>query len=152
MRIQNNLDSIIIVNIRKRHGILRFDSDDNFRLDGTAIPARGSVWMNADSADVIFVSNISKTYSEYLYLSSVEDININEATINVWNSVSDILRCQQLGKSQGVSCSDSVNLLLQPRLHNLLIFKLYSGFSYFLFVIIISIVIAVAIIVGLFLL
>lgn len=151
MKIRNNLDYAIVVNCYNRKDLVKFDKDENYRLDGLFIQPRESAWIVVTADDVLFISNISKTFASYVIMASVLYGTDSDYIMNVWDNVSDIVRCQQLGESQKVNCKDSINIVLSQRLHNLLILKLYNGFTYFIFTIIIALVISATIIAGTFL-
>ena len=164
MIIRNNLDSKIIINKYRRNELINFDDPENYSLSGLAIKPHSAVTLDVNDDDILFISNYAKTLAIHIAAFAImtDAANIDaekanftdqkEIVVDIWDNVSDLVRCQQNGVSNGISCKDTINILLKPKLHNLLILKLYNGFTYLILVLIIALAVSAAIFLGTFLL
>jgi hypothetical protein len=144
MRIRNNLDSVVYINICNRKDVKNVEYPDNYNFNGWKIEPRSVIDIDAGVEDIIFASNIPKTNMGYyiLYSSNRSDKDLQYSLMDLWDNNSDIVRCQQYGKSQDVSCGDSINFMLGTKLHDLPLLRVYNNITYFIF----SMVFAVAIV------
>ncbi len=146
MLVRNNLDTKVIVNRYNRDELIDFRDPNNYNLNGIEIGPRATIELNVGPDDVLFVSNFPKTLAKYITLYTEPN-----SDLNIWGNVSDLVRCQQLGESQGIKCKNTINLVLKPKLHNLLIWKMYNCFTYLFFAMIVALAVSAAIFLGTFL-
>lgn len=141
MRIRNNSNELLILNIYKRQELVDVASIANYTLNGIRIPAKGETEIRVCEKDILYFSNIALTKANYIVIASeCDDSSCNMKTIDVWATNHEAEMCHSKPY-----CKDSINLVLEFKLHDLLIWKLYSGKTYFAIMLFFSIMILVVI-------
>lgn len=156
MLIRNNIETKILINKYDRSELIDFMDPANHNLDGIAVKPHSAIKLDVGPNDILFISNYAKTLATHIAAYSI----MTDATylgkngniiLDIWDNTSDLVRCQQNGISKGINCKDTINIVLKPKLHNLLILKLYNGFTYLILVLLIALAVSTAIFLGTFL-
>jgi hypothetical protein len=142
MRIRNNSNELLILNIYKRQELVDVASIANYNLNGIRIPAKSETDIQVCGKEILYFSNIALTKANYIILASecneVKCSEVNMRTLDVWVNNHEAERCHSRPY-----CKDSINLVLEFKLHDLLIWKLYSGKTYFAIMLFFSVMILV---------
>ncbi len=167
MLIRNHLSEPIIVNIRDKSDVVDIDNIEHFSIDGLFIPAKGSARIKVKSPyrKIMYFANVpmtkvgklqlqfsdrlagqSREYNtNYGEINSIDDTQAGVIRLDIWDKSSDIAKCNQTGRNDGVDCSDSENIWLKWMLPKHAIFELYNPSTYVLVLLMIGFIIAAAI-------
>lgn len=132
MIINNNLDEVVIMNIRDRKGLVDLSDLQLYDLDGTVINPESSIEIHDRDNIIYYFANISRT--KVAYISS--DM-LSSNTLNLWDHPADIIQCNEDEK-----CRIADNLVMRSQLPFHIIWYLYNDITYVIVALMFAILIA----------
>ena len=165
MIIRNHLREPILINVVNKDEVVDINDEDHYSLQRSAVDTpltrvghttnapltrvgqrrsvivqpKSSASVLANDDDILYFSNMAMTKIAQLQVQFAEsDI------VDLWDRTSDITKCNQFGKNDGVKCRDTENIWLKWYLPKHIIFEFYNSKTYVIILMFISIMIVIS--------